>query len=58
MKALAWYTIIFNLVVIILFVLHAAGAVATPPFTTLEDVLWALFTVPAVILGILIIRKW
>lgn len=57
MKALAWFTAVFNLVVIVLFILHAVGAVNTPPFTALEDLLWALFSLPAVILGISVIRQ-
>jgi len=57
MKALAWFTAIFNLVVIVLFILHAAGAVATPPLSALEDLLWALFSLPAVIVGVSVIRQ-
>ena len=57
MKGMAWYTVIFNLVVIILFILHAIGVVETPPFTTLEDIIWAVFLIPVVIFGILVVRK-
>ena len=52
MKFLAWYTVIFNLAIIALFVLHAGGMVKTPPFSPLEDIVWAVFTVPVVTLGI------
>ncbi len=52
MKFLSWYTILFNLAIIALFVLQAAGSVSKPPFTPLEDIVWAVFTVPVVILGI------
>lgn len=57
MKALAWYTVIFNLAVIVLFLLHAAGMVKTPPFTVREDLAWAVFTVPVVILGFRVIKR-
>ncbi len=57
MKALAWYTVIFNALVIILFILTAMGAVAKPPFTALEDILWAIFTVPVLLLGIKVVRR-
>ena len=57
MKFLAWYTVIFNLAIIILFVLHAGGMVNTPPFTSLEDIVWAVFTVPVIILGIWAVTK-
>ena len=56
MRALGWYTLIFNLLVIAMFILHAAGRIETPPFTVLEDLLWALFSVPVVILGIMATR--
>ena len=52
MKFLAWYTVFFNLAIIALFILHAAGVVDKPPFSQLEDIVWAVFTVPVVILGI------
>ncbi len=57
MNALAWYTVIFNLVLIILFILTAAEVVETPPFSWLETIIWAVFTVPVVVLGILVIRE-
>jgi hypothetical protein len=56
MRFLGWYTLLFNLVVIAMFILHAADRIETPPFTVLEDLLWALFSVPAVILGALATR--
>ena len=57
MKALAWYTVIYNLVLIILLILTSAGVVDTPPFSWLETIVWAVFTVPVVILGIRVIRE-
>ncbi len=57
MKALAWYTAIFNILIIIIFILSMAGLVPSPPFTTFEGVVWAVLTVPVVILGILVIRR-
>ena len=58
MKALAVYTIIFNGLLIILFILAAAGIMQKPPFTVLEDLLWAIFTVPVFIFGILAARRY
>ncbi len=57
MKGLAWYTVIFNLVLIILYILASAGVVEPAPFSWLEAIIWVVFTVPVVILGILIIRE-
>ena len=57
MKLLAWYTVLFNLGIIGLFVMQAAGMVDKPPFTALEDIVWAVATVPVVILGIWAITK-
>jgi hypothetical protein len=56
MRVLGWYTVLFNLIVIAMFILHAAGRIETPPFTALEDLLWALFSVPVVILGAMATR--
>ncbi len=57
MKALAWYSAIFSGVVVLLFILLAAGLVPPPPLTVLEDILWAVLTIPVVVLGIKVIRK-
>jgi hypothetical protein len=57
MKALAWYTIIFNILVIIAFILNLTGVIAKPPFTALEGIAWAVLTVPVVILGIMVIMR-
>ncbi|MBI2836208.1 MAG: hypothetical protein HYX85_00750 [Chloroflexi bacterium] len=57
MKLLGWYTVIFNLAVIVLFILHAAGMVKTPPFTVREDLAWAVFSVPVLILGLRVIKR-
>ena len=51
MKALAWYSVIFNILVIIAFVLFLAGVMDEPPFSTLEAVAWAVLTIPVIILG-------
>jgi len=56
-KALAWYSIIFNILVIIAFILFLAGAIDMPPFTALEAVIWAVFTIPLILLGWMVIRK-
>lgn len=58
MKALAWYTVVFNGLLIITLILAAVGVVPPAPFTLLEDIAWAVLTVPVVILGILVIRRW
>ncbi len=57
MKALAWYTIIFNGLLIIAFILAAAGVVPPAPFSLAEDIVWAVLTVPVLILGILAVKK-
>ena len=57
MKALGWYTLVFNLLVIALFILHAAGRVETPPFTVLEDIAWMVFSLPVLVLGIMAARR-
>ena len=56
MRFLGWYALVFNLVVIAMFILHAAGRIETPPFTVLEDVVWAVVSVPVVILGAMATR--
>ncbi len=58
MKALAWYTAIFNILIIIIFILAMVGLVPPPPFTALEGILGVEMTVPVVILGILVIIRW
>jgi hypothetical protein len=56
MRLLGWYTLLFNLAVIALFILHAAGRIETPPFTALEDFAWAILSIPVVILGAMATR--
>ena len=56
MRFLGWYALVFNLVVIAMFILHAAGRIETPPFSKLEDIVWALVSVPVVILGAMATR--
>ena len=58
MKALAWYTVIFNSLIIIVLILAAVGVVPPAPFTLIEDIVWAVFTVPVLILGILVVREY
>ena len=57
MKALAWYSIIFSILVIIAFILFMVDVIDTPPFTSFEAILWAVFMLPQVILGVLVLRK-
>ncbi|MFC1990632.1 hypothetical protein ACFLU9_00570 [Chloroflexota bacterium] len=57
MRALAWYTAIFNILIIIVFILSMVGLVPPPPFTTFEAISWAVLTVPVVILGIMVIKR-
>ena len=57
MKILAWYTAIFNILIIIIFMLSMAALIPPPPFTTFEVAAWVVLTVPVVILGILVIKK-
>ena len=58
MKALAWYTIIVSVLIIIAFILLMTGVIAEPPLSTFESILWIVATVPVVILGILVIKRW
>ncbi len=57
MKALAWYTIIFNGLLIIALILTAVGIVPPAPFSLFEDIAWAVLTVPVLILGILAVKE-
>ena len=57
MRALGWYTIIFNILIIIAFILTMTGVIPKPPFTTLEGILWIVATVPVLILGIMVIMR-
>ncbi|MFC1987425.1 hypothetical protein ACFLVH_02645 [Chloroflexota bacterium] len=57
MKALAWYTIIFNAIIIIVLILTGIGIIPPAPFTLLEDIVWAVLSVPVLILGILAVKK-
>jgi hypothetical protein len=57
MKALAWYTIIFSILVIIMFILFLTGVVDTPPFTNFEAIVWAVFMLPQIYLGYMVLRK-
>ena len=58
MKALAWYTIIVSVLIIIAFILFLAGVIAKPTLSTYESILWIVATVPIIILGILVIKRW
>ena len=57
MKALAWYATVFNVLVIIAFILLMVGVIPQPPFTAFEDIAWAVLSIPVVILGIMVIKK-
>ncbi|OGO30718.1 MAG: hypothetical protein A2Z29_00655 [Chloroflexi bacterium RBG_16_56_11] len=57
MKALAWYTVIFSILIIIAFILFLAGVMDEPPFTNSEAIAWAVLTVPQIILGIMVLRN-
>ncbi|GAH55521.1 unnamed protein product [marine sediment metagenome] len=57
MKALAWYTVIFNALIIIALILTAVRVIPPAPFTAFEDILWIIFTLPVIVLGILVIRE-
>ncbi|MBI2860623.1 MAG: hypothetical protein HYX91_03850 [Chloroflexi bacterium] len=58
MKALAWYTVIFNALIIIFFILAVADVVPKPPFSTTEAIAWIVLSVPVVILGLMVTRRW
>ena len=57
MKALAWYSIIFSILVIIAFILFITGAINPPPFTNFETIVWAVFMLPQIYLGVMVLRK-
>ncbi len=57
MKALAWYSVIFNVFIIIALILTAADVIPPAPFTVFEDIFWIVLIVPVLVLGILILRR-
>ncbi len=57
MRALAWYAAIFDILLIVLFILSAAKVIAKPPFTAIEDIAWAVLTIPVVALAVMVLRK-
>jgi len=57
MKALAWYSIIFSIAVIIAFVLFLVGAIDQPSFSDLEVIIWAVAMLPLIYLGVMVLRK-
>ena len=57
MKVLAWYTAVFNSLIIIALILTAVGVIPAAPFSLFEDVAWAILTIPVLVLGILVIKR-
>ncbi len=57
MKALAWYTVVLNSLIIVALILVGVGVVPPAPFTLLEDIAWAVLTVPVIVLGILVVKR-
>ncbi len=57
MKILGWYTVIFNLALILMLFLTSAGIIKQPPFTWFETLVWGVFTLPVIILGWVIARS-
>ena len=57
MKALAWYTVILNALLIIALILTGAGVIPAAPFTWFEDIFWIVLTLPIIVLGIRVIRE-
>ncbi len=57
MKALAWYTVILNTLIIIALILTGAGVIPPAPFTWFEDIFWVVLTLPVIVLGIRVIRE-
>jgi prolipoprotein diacylglyceryltransferase len=57
MRALAWYSVIFNILVIIAFILFLADVLDRPPFSTLEAIAWVVLTLPVIILGVRVIGR-
>jgi hypothetical protein len=56
MKALAWYTVVLNLLIIIAFILSLTGVISTPPFSTPEQIAWAVLLIPVVVFGLGVAR--
>lgn len=57
MKLLAWYTVLFNLAIIVLLLLTSAGVVDPPPFSWLESIVWAVFTLPVILFACRAMKK-
>jgi hypothetical protein len=57
MKALAWYTVVLNLLIIIAFILSLTGVIDTPPFSIAEQTIWALLLVPVVVFALTVARN-
>jgi prolipoprotein diacylglyceryltransferase len=57
MKALAWYSIIFSVAVIIAFILFLADVLNPPTFSDLEVIIWAVAMLPLIYLGVMVLRK-
>ena len=57
MKALAWYTVTLNALIIIALILTGAGVIPPAPFSWFEDIFWIILTLPVIVLGIRIIRE-
>ncbi len=57
MKALAWYAVIFNVLIIIALILAITEVIEKPPFSTLEGIAWAVLSLPVIVLGWRIAKK-
>ncbi|MFC1988678.1 hypothetical protein ACFLVJ_02470 [Chloroflexota bacterium] len=58
MKVLAWYTVIFNALIILALILTGAGVISPAPFSWLENIIWIVLSLPVMYLGIRIIRDY
>ena len=57
MKVLAWYTAVFNGLIIIALILVAVEVIPRPPFTPFENIFWAAVLLPVLVFGIRVIRE-
>lgn len=58
MRPLGWYTVVFNVLIILLLALTASGVIPPAPFSWPESGAWIVLTLPVVWLGIRVLRDY
>ena len=58
MKALAWYAIIFDALVVLMLILTAAGVIPPAPFSWFESIAWSVLILPVIFLGIRVLKNY